>query len=355
MTQTFELPPFITDGNQEVARVVGRASKDSIEKDFPTAVQIRRDYIERNSKNPRREVKDAEIEDMRHSLAEHGQLQPIRVRPHPTKEDKYQIVMGERRWRASAPVTGWNGLEYLYCVVEDVDDATAFMQAFVENYDRKDLTVWEECEAIRQLQEVYAYSSKDIQRKLGKGRGWVENRIAAAKVGEDMSELLELPDVMSHVVEADKVKDPKGRQRLRALIRGGISFEALKSEVDILLNRPRTIIEAPPRPVASRQGTVPEMNYQPYSGGISTNRSTTIIERQFELIPGGQQEVLMTPEQFENRLDMEINYLNEAPQYVVDIADTYRVSEDARLRLRDKLQQIARLANAAAKKLGAME
>lgn len=371
MPQTFEAPPRI-DANRPNNPAAQRAAEEAMglapDRAATNVRVIKREFIEPNHNNSRETLTAEQLTDMRHSLMMNGQQTPITVRPHPTIEDKWQVVIGDTRFRASEAGhhfgIEWIGLEELECKIVEADDAGAFLMSVVENRDRNQLTVLDECRAIRRLKEQYGYTKEAIMEVFGENRGWVDNRVAAAKVDPYWHPLLSEEGTMTKVIEANKVKDTKQRTALYIMIARGDSFEVVDAKVrEILGTPPRAPRHAPVRPqgapIQPRQGSVPQSNYEPFRGNgtgngttTTTTRSEPLMQRSLEFNPHAPApEVLMTPEQFENRLDMEINYLSAAPKLVKDVSDAYSISHDARLRLRDKLLKIATLATEAAKKI----
>lgn len=363
-----EIPPRV-DANRPYNNAATRAAEEALGVTPDSAAtafrRIKREYIEPNHNNPRHDLTAKQLADMRHSLMANGQQQAVVVRPHPKIEGKWQVVIGDTRFRASEPGErwgiNWQGLEELDCKVVEVDDATAFLMSVIENRDRNELTTLDECMAVRKLKEQYGYTKEKLMEVFGADRGWVDNRIAAAKVDAYWHPLLAFEGTMSKVVEADKVKDPAYRHKLYRLIEGGASYQEVLGQVDTILKRTRPAVQPPqpkmPAPVQPRQGSVPQSNYEPFSNsGITTSRSTPIVQTQLEFVPGRPQAETVIPlPQFEDRIDHIADYLNGAPQFVFKGVTAANIDVDARLRLRDKLQHLARQANAIAKIIDAIE
>ena len=117
-----------------------------------------------NPLQPRKEFSEAELEELVSSIRENGLLQPLLVRP--SGPDRYELVAGERRFR-SIQRLGWTEAPV---VVRKVDDEALLVLALVENLQRKDLTPFEEAEALQSLTERCGYTHEDLARRLGKSR-----------------------------------------------------------------------------------------------------------------------------------------------------------------------------------------
>lgn len=140
------------------------------------------DRVSPNPRNPRRSFGEADLIDLAQSIREHGIVQPVVVRPSPDQSGRYEIVAGERRWRAAQRA----GLAELPVIVRDVDDRTALELAVIENVQRADLNPVEEARGYQQLIDEHGYSQADLGQVIGKSRSHVANTLR----------LLKLPDVV---------------------------------------------------------------------------------------------------------------------------------------------------------------
>ena len=127
--------------------------------------------------NPRKLFPKAGMEEIAQTMQEVGVLQPLLVRPHPEREDFFDLVAGERRLRAARLA----GLETVPCLVRELNDEEATRIRVIENLQREDLTPFEESEAIRGL-EAKGWSVQDIAERLGKSPSWVARRAALGKL-----------------------------------------------------------------------------------------------------------------------------------------------------------------------------
>ncbi|HET9345760.1 MAG TPA: ParB/RepB/Spo0J family partition protein, partial [Candidatus Limnocylindrales bacterium] len=167
------------------------------------------DNIESNPQQPRMIFDPDALQELAASIREHGVLQPILVRP--LGANRYQLVAGERRWRASREA----GLVSIPALVEELDDDTALEIAIIENLQREDLSPLEEATMYDRMIRDHGYSIRKLADKLGKDKGYVENRLRLADAPPEIRELVSLrKDTLSHAYELMKVADPRRRKRL---------------------------------------------------------------------------------------------------------------------------------------------
>ena len=140
--------------------------------------------IEPDPGQPRKTFDDETLAELSASIAEHGLLQPIAVRPKPSGD--YLIVAGERRWRASRMA----GLTEVPVIVKDVTDEQAMELALVENLQREDLDPVEEAAGIRELMTRCDLTQEQAARKLGKSRSALANSLRLLNLPETVLELL---------------------------------------------------------------------------------------------------------------------------------------------------------------------
>ena len=165
------------------------------------------DMIEPNRKQPRKHFDEAALEELAASLKTYGMIQPVVVKKN---GDYYELIAGERRWRAAKIA----GLEKIPVVVKDWEEGEAFEAALVENLQREDLNPIEEAESYQRLQEEFLLSQEQIAQKVGKSRSAVTNSLR----------LLQLdPRVRNFVVE-NKLSGGHARALL-AIEDGELQFE----------------------------------------------------------------------------------------------------------------------------------
>ena len=131
-----------------------------------------------NPHNPRRSFLDEDLQDLSNSIREKGIIQPIVVRPAPGRAGEFEIIAGERRWRAA----GAAGLDDVPVIVVEVDDKGALELAIIENVQRADLNAIEEARGYDRLAREFGYSQTDLARIIGKSRSHVANMLRLLKL-----------------------------------------------------------------------------------------------------------------------------------------------------------------------------
>ena len=197
-----------------------------------TQAQIREVPVSKilpNPAQPRLSYDEDSLTELADSIREHGVLQPILVRPAGTK---YELIAGERRWRAS----GMAGRDSIPAIVVDFDEQTALEVSIIENLQREDVSPLEEAVMFRKMTETFGYSVRQLAQKVGKDKGYIENRLRLSDAPADIKELLSLrKDTISHAYELMKLGDERKRRRLAKRIVAG----------ELSLARLRTIIGSP--------------------------------------------------------------------------------------------------------------
>lgn len=198
------------------------------------AVWIERNLIEANPRQPRKKFSPATLRELGESLKANGQLQACVVRPHPDKPGHFQIISGERRWRASGPE--FANLPRLRCVIREVDDATAFRLALAENVHREDLSVMERARALVQIKESepgFTWEKVAEQAQLSKRR--ILHLVELLKLPEDVVAHLEKGDINEKHARAllSLQKQPdKQRLLLEEVLRDELSGNAALARVE---------------------------------------------------------------------------------------------------------------------------
>lgn len=126
-----------------------------------------------NPYQPRREFAEEDLQELTASLRESGLLQPIVVRPAPDGNGRYELVAGERRWRASMRL-GWTEIA---AVIKEMDDRTLLILALVENLQRAQLSALEEAEGYQRLAEEFSLTQQQVAEVMGKDRSTVANAL----------------------------------------------------------------------------------------------------------------------------------------------------------------------------------
>src|SRR5438477_10498621 len=181
------------------------------------------DQIDPNPDQPRQVMGD--LSELMASIAEKGILEPLLVRQ---RGDRFQIVAGERRYQAAVQV----GLRDLPVVVRDVDDAEVIELALIENLQRKDLTPFEEAEAMHGLAEQCGYTHEDLARRLGKSRTSVTESLALHAMPEAVRTLCRLADISTKSLLLQVVRQDNP-EKMTALVekiasQGGVTRQQMR-------------------------------------------------------------------------------------------------------------------------------
>jgi ParB family transcriptional regulator, chromosome partitioning protein len=186
------------------------------------------DRIEANPQNPRLAFNSETLEELASSIREHGVLQPVLVRP--LDDGRFQLIAGERRWRASKLAAQ----PTIPALVEDIDDDTALEIALIENLQREDISPLDEAAMYDRMIRDHGYSIRKLAEKLGKDKGYLENRLRLADAPPEVRELVSLrKDTLSHAYELMKVEDPKKRRKLADQVaRNELSLVKLRERIE---------------------------------------------------------------------------------------------------------------------------
>ncbi|UXS02681.1 ParB/RepB/Spo0J family partition protein [Agrobacterium tumefaciens] len=142
------------------------------------------EFIARSQRNPRRHFDENELQDLASSIRQHGIVQPVVVRT--VSANRYEIIAGERRWRA-AQLAGFTEVPV---IIRDVDDRTALELAIVENVQRSDLNPLEEAMGYEQLIAEHGYTQNDLGEIIGKSRSHVANSLRLLKLPDPVRDML---------------------------------------------------------------------------------------------------------------------------------------------------------------------
>jgi len=167
-----------------------------------------------NPAQPRLSYEEDSLAELADSIREHGVLQPILVRP---SGSQFELIAGERRWRAARMA----GLNAVPAIVLDFDEETALEVSIIENLQREDVSPLEEAGMYRKMLAL-GYSVRQLAGKIGKDKGYVENRLRLADAPPEIRELVAARrDTISHAYELMKVTDEKTRRKLATRVAAG--------------------------------------------------------------------------------------------------------------------------------------
>jgi ParB family chromosome partitioning protein len=142
------------------------------------------EYMQRGKYQPRKDINPEKLQELVDSIKAQGILQPLVVRQ--IARDKYEIVAGERRWRAAAQA----GLQEVPVVIKEIDDRSAMAIALIENIQREDLNPLEEAEALKRLLDEFEMTHQHIADAIGKSRTTVTNLLRLMDLHADVKKLL---------------------------------------------------------------------------------------------------------------------------------------------------------------------
>mgnify|MGYP003109247525 FL=1 len=200
------------------------------------------DLIQRGKYQPRRDIDPESLQELADSIRAQGIMQPIVVRP--IGERKYEIIAGERRWRAAQLA----GLDQVPAVIRDVSDEAAIAMALIENIQREDLNPIEEAIALQRLQQEFQLTQQEVADAVGKSRSTVTNLLRLMSLQSDVRLLLERGDLeMGHARALLGMEGAAQSQAARTVVGKGLSVRQTEALVRSLLARKDAPREETPR------------------------------------------------------------------------------------------------------------
>lgn len=170
-----------------LAALLGEEGEDYASLDrMRSAKEVPVERLHPSRVQPRRTFTEEALESLAGSIREQGLLQPILVRRHPDRANDYEIIAGERRWRAAQRAQ----LHQVPVVIRELTDAQALEAALVENVQRQDLDAIEEADGYRRLIEEFGHSQEDLARLIGKSRPHIANTLRLLNLPEPVKESL---------------------------------------------------------------------------------------------------------------------------------------------------------------------
>lgn len=197
------------------------------------------EFLSPNPKNPRRHFGDAELTDLAQSIREHGVVQPVVARSSPTQAGRYEIIAGERRWRAAQRA----GLTEIPVIIREVNDRTALELAIIENVQRTDLNAVEEALGYQQLIDDHGYTQADLGNVIGKSRSHVANTLR----------LLKLPDVIRDMLVDGALSAGHARTLVTAEDPAGLAKRIVEEGLSVRQAEALAQMPAGPTPAKPKQ------------------------------------------------------------------------------------------------------
>lgn len=181
------------------------------------------EFLRPNARNPRKTFNDAELEDLAASVRERGILQPIIVRSIPGMLDAYEIIAGERRWRAAQRAE----LHDVPVILVEANDREALEIAIVENVQRADLNAMEEAAGYERLIAEFDYTQNDLAKVIGKSRSHVANTLRLSKLPEPVKQMVSEGSVSAgHARALLAVSDPE--QTAKRIVEHGLTVRDIE-------------------------------------------------------------------------------------------------------------------------------
>ena len=188
------------------------------------------DLVQRGKYQPRMDMQEEALEELANSIRRQGVMQPIVVRP--ISSDRYEIIAGERRWRASQIA----GLDTIPAIIKPVSDEAAIAMSLIENIQREDLNPIEEAMALKRLQDEFELTQQEVADAVGKSRTTITNLIRLIGLSIDVRKMLEHGDLeMGHARALLSLPDIQQSQAARTVVGRGLSVRQTESLVRRLI------------------------------------------------------------------------------------------------------------------------
>ncbi len=211
------------------------------------------DLIRRGKYQPRRDMDQEALQELANSIQAQGVMQPIVLRP--VGEGKYEIIAGERRWRA----TQLAGLDSIPALVREVPDEAAIAMALIENIQREDLNPIEEAIALQRLQQEFELTQQQVAEAVGKSRSTVTNLLRLMSLRDDVRTLLEHGDLeMGHGKALLGLPGDEQSSAARTVVARGLSVR----QTEALVRKLVAERDRPPKPAAKMDPNVRQLQDQ---------------------------------------------------------------------------------------------
>ena len=190
------------------------------------------EFIQPGQYQPRKDMHQEALEELAASIKAQGLMQPIVIRPLssnvPGKDERYEIIAGERRWRA----TQLAGLDTVPVIIRDVPDDAAIAMALIENIQRENLNSMEEAQALHRLQHEFELTQQEVGDAVGKSRATVANLLRLMQLNEDVKIMLERGDIeMGHAKALLGLQGQKQSEAARHVVAKDMTVRQTESYV----------------------------------------------------------------------------------------------------------------------------
>jgi len=197
------------------------------------------DLIQRGKYQPRRDIEPESLRELADSIIAQGVIQPISVRP--ISDQRYEIIAGERRWRAAQLA----GLDVIPVVIRDVSDQAAIAMALIENIQREDLNPIEEAVSLQRLQREFDLTQQEVATAVGKSRSTVANLLRLMTLQEDVQRLVEHGDLeMGHARALLGLEGANQSHAARTVVSKGMTVRQTEALVRHLLAKKAVPVSA---------------------------------------------------------------------------------------------------------------
>lgn len=203
-------------------------------------IEIDTDLIEPNTLQPRTNFDEERLEELAQSIKSNGIIQPLLVRK--LNGERYQLVAGERRWRAAQRA----GLLRVPCVVREIPEDKILELALIENIQRQELNAIEEAHAYKRLIETLGLTQEMVAQRVGRDRTFITNYLRLLRLPEDIQQLVERDKLsMGHARALLGIDDPEIQRKVAKNINEhGLSVRETERTIKRLINRESTALSA---------------------------------------------------------------------------------------------------------------
>jgi ParB family chromosome partitioning protein len=214
------------------------------------------DLIQRGKYQPRTDMHEEALQNLANSIKAQGVMQPIVVRP--ISDTRYEIIAGERRWRA----TQLAGLDSIPCIIKPVSDESAIAMSLIENIQRENLNPIEEAMALKRLQDEFELTQQEVADAVGKSRVTVTNLLRLIGLSPDVRLMLERGDLeMGHARALLSLSDEQQSEAAKIVVGKGLSVRQTESLARKLLEdsgSTKTKASSPDPDILSLENTLSE-------------------------------------------------------------------------------------------------
>jgi len=233
------LNALFEDGEAPVYKSAGDEGESAKSGSGTGRMLISVDQLHPNENQPRRLFRDDTLEELADSLREHGILQPLLVRPHSEREGEYEIIAGERRWRAAQLAQ----IHDIPVIITQHDNAKMQEIALIENLQREDLNPVDEAAGYKYMMDEYGYTQDLLAKKMGKSRSHISNMLRLNEISPKVANHLALGDItMGHARALANASNPD--KLVERVVEENLSVR----ETEKMVQRVRAAAEGRPAP-----------------------------------------------------------------------------------------------------------